>query len=107
MKKAISLLLSLATVFGMSTLGACATTTGGNNNVVVDDKTINVRLYKAGYGDTFLYKFKEKFEEVYAPKVDIPNTVAKDNNKEIAFFMQSLLKNSYFFDNIVNQYYTI
>ena len=66
MKKAISLLLSLATVFGMSTLGACATTTGGNNNVVVDDKTINVRLYKAGYGDTFLYKFKEKFEEVYA-----------------------------------------
>jgi hypothetical protein len=66
MKKAISLLLSLATVFGMSTLGACTTTTGGNNNVVVDDKTINVRLYKAGYGDTFLYKFKEKFEEVYA-----------------------------------------
>jgi hypothetical protein len=66
MKKAISLLLSLATVFGMSTLGACATTTGGNNNVVVDNKTINVRLYKAGYGDTFLYKFKEKFEEVYA-----------------------------------------
>ena len=66
MKKAISLLLSLVTVFGMSTLGACATTTGGNNNVVVDDKTINVRLYKAGYGDTFLYKFKEKFEEVYA-----------------------------------------
>lgn len=66
MKKAISLLLSLATVFGMSTLGACATTTGGNNNVAVDDKTINVRLYKAGYGDTFLYKFKEKFEEVYA-----------------------------------------
>ena len=66
MKKAISLLLSLATVFGMSTLGACAATTGGNNNVVVDDKTINVRLYKAGYGDTFLYKFKEKFEEVYA-----------------------------------------
>jgi hypothetical protein len=66
MKKAISLLLSLVTVFGMSTLGACATTTGGNNNVVEDDKTINVRLYKAGYGDTFLYKFKEKFEEVYA-----------------------------------------
>ena len=66
MKKAISLLLSLATVFGMFTLGACATKAGGNNNVVVDDKTINVRLYKAGYGDTFLYKFKEKFEEVYA-----------------------------------------
>lgn len=67
MKKAISLLLSLAIVFGLSTLGACSTTTGGgNNNVAVDDKTINVRLYKAGYGDTFLYKFKEKFEEVYA-----------------------------------------
>jgi len=66
MKKAISLLLSLATVLGMSTFGACATTTGGNENTVVDDKTINVRLYKAGYGDTFLYKFKEKFEEVYA-----------------------------------------
>ena len=66
MKKAISLLLSLATVFGISTFGACNTTTGGNNNTVTDDKTINVRLYKAGYGDTFLYKFKEKFEEVYA-----------------------------------------
>ena len=66
MKKTISLLLSLATVFGMSAFGACATTTGGNDSTVVDDKTINVRLYKAGYGDTFLYKFKEKFEEVYA-----------------------------------------
>jgi hypothetical protein len=65
MKKAISLLLSLATVFGMSTLGACVTA-GGNDTTVSDDKTINVRLYKAGYGDTFLYKFKEKFEEVYA-----------------------------------------
>ena len=66
MKKTISLLLSLATVFGMSSFGACATTTGGNDSTVVDDKTINVRLYKAGYGDTFIYKFKEKFEEVYA-----------------------------------------
>ena len=66
MKKAISLLLSLATVLGMSTLGACSTTTGGNDNTVTDDKTINVRLYKAGYGDTFLYKFKEKFEAAYA-----------------------------------------
>ena len=76
MKKAISLLLSLATVFGISTFGACATTTGGNDNVVVDDKTINVRLYKAGYGDTFLYKFKEKFEEAYAAegyKINILN----------------------------------
>ena len=66
MKKAISLLLSLATVFGISTFGACATTTGGTDKTVADDKTINVRLYKAGYGDTFLYKFKEKFEEAYA-----------------------------------------
>ena len=66
MKKAISLFLSLATVFGTVSFGACTTTTGGNNNISLDDKTINVRLYKAGYGDTFLYEFKEKFEEVYA-----------------------------------------
>ena len=64
MKKAISLFLSLATVLGTVSFGACTTTTGGNNNISSDDKTINVRLYKAGYGDTFLYEFKEKFEEV-------------------------------------------
>ena len=66
MKKAISLLLSLITVLAIFTFGSCAVKTGGNENTNVDDKTITVRLYKAGYGDTFLYKFKEKFEEVYA-----------------------------------------
>ena len=66
MKKAISLLLSLITVLAISTFGSCAVKTGGNENTNVDEKTITVRLYKAGYGDTFLYKFKEKFEEVYA-----------------------------------------
>ncbi|MBQ7948469.1 MAG: carbohydrate ABC transporter substrate-binding protein [Clostridia bacterium] len=63
MKKMISMLLA-ATL----SLGAVAMASGcqTKDNVVDDDKTINVRLYKAGFGDAFIYDLKKQFESVYA-----------------------------------------
>lgn len=49
------------------TLGCVATSAGckAKENVVKDDVTINVRLYKAGFGVDFLYELKDKFEALY------------------------------------------
>ena len=34
-------------------------------NIVRNDRTINVKAYKGGYGTTYLYSLAEKFEEAY------------------------------------------
>lgn len=55
----------------------CLTSCGKNNDIVKDGKTINVKAYKGGYGDTWLYKLKERFETIYAAegyKVNIVKT---------------------------------
>lgn len=58
MKKPISLLLAAVCAVGMVGAVGCQT-----EDVVVDNaETINVRLYKAGYGDAFIYELKQKFE---------------------------------------------
>jgi ABC-type glycerol-3-phosphate transport system substrate-binding protein len=63
MKKWIATAMALVT-----TVGCLAASTGCTveENIVNDEKTINVRLYKAGFGDTFIYELKQKFESVYA-----------------------------------------
>ena len=66
------------------TLGCVATSAGckAKDNVVREENTINVRLYKAGFGMDFLYELKDKFEAVYAEegyKVNIP-TPSESNN---------------------------
>ena len=63
MKKWIAAAMAVVTSVGC--LAACAGCTV-QENIVDDEKTINVRLYKAGFGDTFIYELKQKFESVYA-----------------------------------------
>ena len=62
MKKLMS--MALAATFALSSavlVTGCQT----KDNIAKDPTTINVRLYKAGFGDTFIYELKQKFEEVY------------------------------------------
>lgn len=57
--------------------GAIIATSCGGGGVVKDGKTINVKAYEGGYGTTWLYQLKEKFESVYASegyKVNIVST---------------------------------
>ena len=63
MKKMISMLLAATFSLSCVAVGTGCTTT---DDIVSDDKTINVRVYKAGFGDAFIYDLKQKFEEVYA-----------------------------------------
>ena len=68
MKKKTKLVaLTLASVFALGGLTACGGRKNEGNEEIVDDgKTINVRISKAGYGTDYIYKLKEKFEQIYA-----------------------------------------
>ena len=59
MKKPISVLL--AALFSVGMVGAAAGCQT-KDTVVDNPETINVRVYKAGYGDAFAYELKQKFE---------------------------------------------
>lgn len=57
------------------------TATGcAEQNVVQDGKTVNVKVFKAGYGTTWLYRLKEKFEEVYKEQGYKVNILEPDNS---------------------------
>ena len=45
---------------------ACLLTGCGKDNIVNDEKTVNVRVYKGGYGTDWIYEMKAKFEALYA-----------------------------------------
>ncbi len=63
MKKIISILMAcLLVATSVVMLVACTP----QNNVVKDGKTINIKLYKGGYGTEWLEKLIEKFEAAYA-----------------------------------------
>jgi len=62
MKNIKPLILILSSAFVLATTTGC----GKSDVVVTDPTTINVRLYKAGYGDEFIYELKDKFEQVFA-----------------------------------------
>lgn len=63
MKKITSLVLASTAILSCVSFGTGCRV---QDNVDSDPNTINVRLYKAGFGDTFIYELQEKFEEVYA-----------------------------------------
>ena len=62
MKKLMSMVLATTFTLGGVALGAGCQT---SDEIVTEPTTINVRLYKAGFGDAFIYELKQKFEEVY------------------------------------------
>lgn len=81
MKKIVSFVLTLILAVGCLSLFACGGDQEGSKTVK-DDKTINVRVYKAGFGDAWAYELKSKFESVFSEegyKMNI-TTPSIDNN---------------------------
>lgn len=67
-KKTAALLLACTSMVSMVTMTSCF---GGKEK---DAKVLTVKVYKAGYGDTFVHAWKEDFEAMYAAegyKIDI------------------------------------
>ena len=62
MKKIISIILATAVSIGCLALGAGCKAV---ENVSTDEKTINVKLYKAGFGDEFATVLEEKFNKAF------------------------------------------
>lgn len=58
LKKIVTVLLAVA-------FAATAFTGCGKTKTVNDGKTLNIRLYKGGYGVEWIYELKTKFEETY------------------------------------------
>ena len=63
MKKILS--TALASMLVVGSVAACVGCTV-KDNIDTSETTINVRLYKAGFGEKFIYEFKDKFEAAYA-----------------------------------------
>lgn len=67
MKKPIAMLLAATMSLGTVMLAASCMKKP-SDDTPVDEKTVSVRLYKAGFGDEFIYELKQKFEAAYADK---------------------------------------
>jgi ABC-type glycerol-3-phosphate transport system substrate-binding protein len=67
MKKKIAMLMAATLSLGtLMTAAGCVKP--ADDSTVVDESTVTVRLYKAGFGDEFIYELKQKFEAAYADK---------------------------------------
>ena len=63
MKIKKALCLTMATLLSATGFAAC---NGGQAGVVDNEKTLNVKVYKSGFGDTFVHAWIDQFEEMYA-----------------------------------------
>lgn len=72
MKKILSTVLAVLTGVGCLFMGTGCLP---KDEIVRDEKTVNLRLYKAGFGDAFIYELKEKFEAAYASEGYILNVL--------------------------------
>ncbi len=65
MKKIRKILIVLiVTLLGVMPIVGCKDGLGGDK-VINDGKTVNVKVYKAGYGSDYIYDMKEKFEKAF------------------------------------------
>ena len=80
-KKIFSKSIALAMALTMSAgLVACGDDSDGVRGVINDEKTINVRMYKAGYGVEWAYELVDKFEDVYAAEGYKVNILTPSND---------------------------
>lgn len=63
MKKSISIVLAMTAAFGCLSIG---TSCQAKEYISTDSKTVNVKLYKAGFGDEFATVLEEKFNQAFA-----------------------------------------
>ena len=63
MKKSISMILAATAAISCLGFGAGCQ---AQENISKDEKTVNVKLYKAGFGDEFATVLEEKFNQAFA-----------------------------------------
>ena len=59
------ILATLMTLFMIVSFGACSSSSGGDN-IIDDEKTLNVKIRKAGYGTTYIDALAQQFEQTFA-----------------------------------------
>lgn len=72
----------IAGIFLAATMIATVSACNSQPGVIHDGKTVNVKVYKGGYGTTWLYQLKEKFESVYKEEGYKINILTPDNSLE-------------------------
>lgn len=76
----------LAVVMAMSMIGC-----GKKDTVSSDEKTLNVRVYRAGYGDDYIRAWAAAFESLYAEEGYKINIVSSDSSLTAATVMTEML----------------
>lgn len=61
MKTKKVLCLTMATLLSATAFAAC----GGQAGVVDEEKTLNIKVYKSGFGDTYVHAWIDQFEALY------------------------------------------
>ncbi len=79
---------ALALLVVGSTFPAC----GGNAGIVDDPTTINVKMFKGGFGVEWVYELKAKFEEVYKDEGYKVNIVAPSSDMRGSVPLSDLAK---------------
>ncbi len=75
MKKGLAIALCVVLAAGSFSIAGC-----GKNNMVKDGKTINVKLFKGGYGTAWFEGIAEKFETLYAEEGYKVNLIDPSNS---------------------------
>ena len=65
-KRKCSIILAMILALGTTSLAACGGVGGGRDSIVTDGKTVNVKVFKRGYGADWVYELKKNFEKAYA-----------------------------------------
>lgn len=86
MKKIVSILAAVLLSVSAAALSGC-----GDKGVVNDDNTLNIKVYKAGYGDTFVKAWISQFEQIYAEEGYKINIVESNENIQAATVTNELI----------------
>jgi hypothetical protein len=74
-KRLLSLVMAVLMVVGIAPMAACSS---GVENIVADPTTLNVKIYKAGFGTDYIEAFKTQFEKTFEKEGYKINITAHD-----------------------------
>ena len=92
MKKLTVFLMAVVMLFGFAMTGCAGGGKKGNTTVVNDEKTINVKVYKGGFGDEWIYELQNKFESVYSEQGYKVNILAPSGDLEGDIVLQEMAR---------------
>ncbi|MBQ4097787.1 MAG: extracellular solute-binding protein [Clostridia bacterium] len=97
-KKLLSLLMAALMVFSVAPMAACGSSV---DDISTDPKTINVKIYKAGYGTKYIEELKKQFEITFADQGYKIKIAAHD-----PFLMGSAVYRSIYSNSGIDVYFT-